>query len=443
MTTSPPPPNSAPATAQETKLTDERAVTIGWFFIHSYYDFYNNKIENIHKIYNKLASISHSKFPSETSDESNEIYKAKGIDAIKLRFKNDDVLDNSNRIVITNAAFEVSLEKNLLIVVYGEWSKNSSPYYQFSQTFLLTPAPGANDERFDVANDILRFENVDNVIKSIESTEVKEEPKEVAVEKEKDVEPVEEEKEEPKEEPKEETKEEPKEEPKEAEPVEEPVEDKSEPVEVKQSTPEVPASEASSSTPTSASTPVTSATSTMSPPAKPAAPLSWAALASQAAAAAPKAAKSPSIPTPAVAKSQPAKKSPATPTTSKFKKEEWFPIYIRGVKSINEKRLRDVLSKSFGELKFFRTNLDIALVDFVTQEAQQEALNAKEIKIDGISISLEPRGSKTGNNFHSTGKKQKEQKPQQFQSSPSELKRTKSEKKPSSTPKKSNTPKKD
>lgn len=475
MTVSSPQPNSGP----ETKLTDERAVTIGWFFIHSYYDFYNNKIENIHKIYNKLASISHSKFPTaKASQETNEIYKAKGIEAIKLRFKNDDVLDkNANRIVITNAAFEVSLDKNLLIVVFGEWSKNNSQYYQFTQTFLLTPAPGANDERFDVANDILRFNEVDNIIKSVEESkeetnhinQVKETNAEKAetgekientekvevAEKTSDSQPKLEQPEakpeatntDESEEKSDKTSESKPSEPKvsesKSEPITEPVEDKSESVPLKKSTQEVAEptetkSSEKSPTPTNSS-PSTTTSSTTTP----AAPLSWAALASQAAAKSTKPTP-PVAPTPSVTKPQPVKKSSA-PTTNKFKKEEWFPIYIRGVKTINEKRLRDVLSKSFGELKFFRTNLDIALVDFVTQEAQQDALNAKEIKIDGITISLEPRGSKTGNNYHNTGKKQKDQK-SSFQST-SDLKRNKSDKKSNninpnlSKPK--NTPKRD
>ena len=64
----------------------------------------------------------------------------------------------NNRIVITSACFEVSLEKNIIIVVFGEWSSNDEPYKQFTQTFVLVP--GKTDNTYDVANDILKFVSV-------------------------------------------------------------------------------------------------------------------------------------------------------------------------------------------------------------------------------------------------------------------------------------------
>ena len=84
----------------------------------------------------------------------------------------------------------------------------------------------------------------------------------------------------------------------------------------------------------------------------------------------------------------------------KFRKEDWYPIYIRGIRLLDEKELKDHLSKKFGELKFFKVNQNIALVDFVHQEAQRKALDAKETTLDGVTFALEPRESKTGNNFH-------------------------------------------
>lgn len=40
------------------------------------------------------------------------------------------------------------------------------------------------------------------------------------------------------------------------------------------------------------------------------------------------------------------------------------------------------------------------MCDFVLKEAQRKALDAKETTLDGVVINLEPRESKTGNNFH-------------------------------------------
>ena len=64
--------------------------------------------------------------------------------------------------------------------------------------------------------------------------------------------------------------------------------------------------------------------------------------------------------------------------------------------------MKDHLSKKFGELKYFKVNENICLADFVNQDAQRRALEAKETTLNGISISLEPRESKTGNSYHGT-----------------------------------------
>jgi UBP3-associated protein BRE5 len=454
MTTSPTP----PALESETVLLDEKASSIGWFFINKYYDFYNLGIDNIFKIYQKSATLSHGSFPGFPGGSANKIFKAKGIDAIKLRYKNDEITNN-NRIVITDAAFEVSMEKNILIVVFGEWAKGTPSYYHFTQTFLLTP--GANNNTFDVANDVLRFTSYDQIDQTSappptqvslsekmesEKPSIKPETKSQAVKAEST-------KPEPSKEP---TK--PEQKPdltkSEATKVESPKVDSgksdgkpeikklegSKPVETKQDTPEVgdsDESKAASSTPSTPSgpkpqttgshsqeTPSTSGskseaesnTASETGSSKLAAPLSWAALASQAAAVKPAKVAAPS---PAPKPAPPKKITPAAPN-GKFRKEEWFPIYIRGVRPIDEKNLKDHLSKTFGELKFFKTNLNIALVDFVTQEAQHKALETKEIEIDGVTISLEPRESKTGFNFHNNPKKQKDQK---------DVKRTRPEKK--------------
>jgi len=440
MTTSPPP----AALESEPVLLDEKASSIGWFFINKYYDFHNLGIDNIFKIYQKSATISHGSFPGFPGGSANKIFKAKGIEAIKLRYKNDEITNN-NRIVITDAAFEVSMDKNILIVVFGEWAKGTSSYYHFTQTFLLTP--GANNNTFDVANDVLRFTNYDQIDETSSapvaqaSLSEKTESEKPSTKPDTKSQPVKTDsaKPEPSKEP---TKSEQKPESTKSEPTKaespkvesgksdnKPETKKPEvtkPVEPKQDTPEVGDSEESKTTASAPSTPSGSKSETTGSqetpstsgskaesdssapeePSKPAAPLSWAALASQAAAVKPA-----KVPTPSAApKPAPPKKAVPTAPNGKFRKEEWFPIYIRGVRPIDEKNLKDQLSKTFGELKFFRTNLNIALVDFVTQEAQLKALEAKEIEIDGVTISLEPRESKTGNNFHNNPKKQKDQK---------------------------------
>lgn len=76
-------------------------------------------------------------------------------------------------------------------------------------------------------------------------------------------------------------------------------------------------------------------------------------------------------------------------------KEDWFPIYIRGVKDIDEDKLKNHLTKKFGEIKFFRVFVNIALCDFVEGDAQKKALEAKETEVDGYVIQLEVRESKT------------------------------------------------
>ncbi|EMG50145.1 hypothetical protein G210_4833, partial [Candida maltosa Xu316] len=148
------PPSSTPAP----QLTDERASEIGWFFIKSYYDFFVSKLDEIHKIYHAQASINHDSFPgseSETTDQVPVAYKAKGTEAIKETFSKYLSGSKNNRIVITSACFQVSVNQNIIIVVFGEWSANDQPFKQFTQTFVLVP--GKVENFYDVANDILRF----------------------------------------------------------------------------------------------------------------------------------------------------------------------------------------------------------------------------------------------------------------------------------------------
>ena len=82
-------------------------------------------------------------------------YKARGMDAIKETYAKYLSGSKNNRIVITSACFQLSLNQNIIIVVFGEWSTNDQPYKQFTQTFVLVP--GKHETNYEVANDILRF----------------------------------------------------------------------------------------------------------------------------------------------------------------------------------------------------------------------------------------------------------------------------------------------
>ncbi|KAG5419976.1 hypothetical protein I9W82_001856 [Candida metapsilosis] len=414
MTTSPTPvqeerkstPNSGTAPVKES-LSEERVSNIGWYFIKSYYDFYIAKLDVIHKIYHDNASILHDAFPEEgkkgngEDDELTTSYKAQGTDAIKKCFAEhlSGGGNDNNRIVITSATFQVSLEKNIIIVTFGEWSKNDSPFKQFTQTFVLTP--GKRESTYDVANDVLKFIE-SNGFK--DNQEVKDDKEEVAEEKpvateEKEeakpqpVENAEPEKEKVEEEVAPETIEEEKKEPAVEEPKTEET-PKSEPLEKEE---ESPKEEVKPEEPAK--------------PKSPPQPMTWADLAYQAVPASKPASKPTSKPTtsastaastPTSAKKAPVAATQSTGGSGKFKKDEWYPIYIRGIRTIDEKVLKDHITKKFGELKFFRTNQNIALCDFVYKEAQRKALEAKETTLDGVVINLEPRESKTGNNFHNS-----------------------------------------
>lgn len=439
MTTSPTPiqeerrqtPNAVTASTKgDQSLTEERVSNIGWYFIKSYYDFYIAKLDVIHKIYHDNASILHDAFPEEDrkkkdgddEDELTTTYKAKGTDAIKKCFAEhlSGGGNDNNRIVITSATFQVSLEKNIIIVTFGEWSKNDSPFKQFTQTFVLTP--GKRESTYDVANDVLKFiesngfknnqpvqdeskEGGSHVIEEKPAASVdggvsdekqepipdpiekKVEPEKKATDEEELAEAQKETEQEKKEPVAQENAEIKKEEAPKSEPLEKEEEKEQPPKEEKK--PEEPAK-------------------SKSPPQ----PMTWADLAYQAVPASkptskPTTSTSTATSTPTSTKKTPVavsqQQQPQSTTgggSGKFKKDEWYPIYIRGIRSIDEKVLRDHITKKFGELKFFRTNQNIALCDFVLKEAQRKALDAKETTLDGVVINLEPRESKTGNNFH-------------------------------------------
>ncbi|CAH6723743.1 hypothetical protein CLIB1444_19S00914 [[Candida] jaroonii] len=320
------------------KLGIERANSIGWLFIERYYEMYNSDITDLYKLYSNEASVSHGGLK-----KSEGLKKANGIDSIKLLFE-DLKVDNHNRIIIIDADIQVSVGDSILIIVNGEWSKNGSPYYQFHQTFVL--CKGATDSNFDIANDILRFIDYDykhELLKEPEIEEVKEVKQEPEVEKVEKVESVET-----------------------VEPIE--TAEATEP-ETHDESEEKPEDDDASG------------------------PFSWAALAATAKDKSPVITRSPSITKPSQPKPQPV---PQPTSNGKFRKEDWFPIYVRGCEDIPEKELKDHLTKEFGEIKFFRQNANIALVDFLHREGQKKALDAHKTKVKDSVILLEIRESKSG-----------------------------------------------
>lgn len=370
-------------------LLEKRASSIGWYFIELYYGFFNDGIDNIHKVYHPQASVSHSAFPNESSDRV--IEQAVGIEAIKKRFS--QVEPAQNKIVITSADIQVCLQDKILIVVYGEWSRNGGPFWQFSQTFLL--CPGKRENILDLANDVLRFVDYELFSAGAETAEeekVVEKPaeKEPAAEDEKTVEQAE-------------------------KPVEKteqvqvngekgPEKIKTEkPVAIKDQEPQhseaaEPVVSGSSAEPDASDKTINSRAEDSETPeaSEDKGPLTWAALAATAKETKAQASsKAASKKAPAATISSPPTTSvptaPAQSASGKYKKEDWFPIYIRGVKDVDENTLRDHLTKNFGPIKFLKPSMNIALCDFQDAESQRRALNAKETVVDGISILLEVR----------------------------------------------------
>lgn len=430
MTTSPqvgtpqpvaPAAGSPAASVGPAALLEKRASSIGWYFIELYYGFFNDGIDNIHKLYHPQASVSHLSFPSDGPEKA--LHQAVGIDAIRKRFTK--IEPAVNRIVISSADIQVCLQDKILIVVYGEWSRDNGPFWQFSQTFLL--CPGKRETILDLANDVLRFVDYnlfstgakEEDLAKAEKTE-KAERAERAGEKAEKMEKAGE---------------------KSAEKVaDEPISettgsDSDKPTAEKTRTEPEPTAYAESALEQADSVPSGSTGHGETAPSSVEAetnqqssesgkgeanhdgehsaepeetgapedkgPLTWAALAATAKETRAQAAKTAprKTSTPSVVSSPPTSGSAAVPVAGngalsgngKYKKEDWFPIYIRGVKDVEENSLRDHLTKNFGPIKFLKSNMNIALCDFQDAESQKRALNAKETTVDGIAILLEVR----------------------------------------------------
>lgn len=441
MTTSPPASNTVQPVNGEVNSQPD---SIGWLFIEKYYELYTKNINNLYVLYDKNASISHDKFPASEKSSSRVLYKAKGTDAIKDHFKADSNDAKKNRVVITSANFQFSVDKSILIVVFGEWSKGDSQYWPFSQTFLLT---SRKETVYDVVNDILKFVDFEEykpqvtVVKQQESTPVSNTPteNEESIPVTSDVtttevtEPAPLSKYEVSEEPKSES---------DTSAVENQAKTKvvaSDPIKENKAE-----SSKAKETLESAKTPEVVETSTVkedvkaveSKPVKPSSekvteskkseeskksdskpekeskqrnsnqPLSWADLAAKeppksaakiATVASPGAAKVAPAPSPIVKKASPPsvpvptiQNPPQAQANGKYKKEDWYPIYIRNVE-IDPEVLRQALIKEFGAIKFFKKNVKIALCDFENKEHQEAALKQKQMKIGENTVYLEPR----------------------------------------------------
>lgn len=396
-----------------TKLTIERARSIGWYFIESYYELYNKNIESLYKLYNLEASITHSESPSQKNQVT---CQAKGTESVKSLFNDLKSNQTKNKIIITNADIQICLGDNILIVVSGEWSKNGGDYYQFIQSFVL--CPGINETTFDIANDVLKFINHEFNHDLIVETpklngkangHVSEQQQQQQQQPTADGKP---------EEQKEKL-------PNKSSESEKPVKNENikETTPVKEETPaETPEPKSSDDEPVksketgsekdsippqeSVSSPQQEELSTESS----SGPISWAALAATARQKSPttkpatisgtspsqvNASTTSKTTSPSVANNKkPATQVPVALPNGKYKKEDWFPIYIRGCEELNEKVLKEHLVKQFGDIKFFRQNTNIALCDFFESEGQKKALETGKTTVSGITVSLEVRESK-------------------------------------------------
>lgn len=401
--------------------------SIGWLFIQKYYSTYTSECNKLFSFYGANASLLHDGFPK---SDVKTVNQAVGIDAIKTFFTTQAESTEQNKIVVSRADFQRSVEGSILIVVCGSWIRETA-MWQFVQTFVLSEKAKAV---YDIANDVMKvFDFSDLEEKPVVTNEVRAEAeKEAAV----------------------------------AEPVEngrvEEATEKPEDKEVRAEVEEVAVSEPKA--PAAASAPVPAASSA-SPAASrtPSAPVekaepekaskdtkaeakaeakaetkaeakpapknsekpTWANLAAIEPKNPPKntvvattAAKTATVaaapvkkPAQASATAAPTATAPLTATQqhqngNKFRKEEWYPIYIRNVE-VTEEELTAALIKQFGDIKFFKKSNRAALCDFRRKEDQQKALEAKEIVVNGNVILLEPRVHKPFNGNKAEFKKDK------------------------------------
>lgn len=411
-------PNQKVEEDENEKLSIE---SIGWLFIQKYYSTYTGEISKLFAFYDKDAALLHDEFPtgdSESSTSAKTVHLASGIDAIKKHFAAQTHVAEKNKIVVERAEFQKSVNDSILIVVCGSWKRGTSVLLQFVQTFVLK---AKEKTVYDVSNDLLKFIDLSEQFRESEVLEVdvsdlingngsvesvNEEAKD-AVQEEKKVQESTNTAAEKHVEEKQPA----------AEEIQPTTEAKSANSEKVEKTEEKAAAEQPEKSPESSSDkegddakaekPAPVDDKAQTPAYKP----TWANLA----AIEPKVPKGSATSSPTNSKSAPlpAKKSvsPAQPaqaaqatqatqavqaTNGKFKKEEWYPIYIRNIE-VDDEDLRGALVKQFGDIKFFKRSNKAALCDFRNKEDQQKALEAKEIVVKNNVIMLEPRVHKPFN----------------------------------------------
>lgn len=366
-------PPAAPQT-QDSDISEKLSVeSIGWLFVQKYYSTYAGEIEKLYAFYDQDASLLHDEI-SAAEEKTHTVHLASGTDAIRKHFQAQKELAEANKIVIERADFQKSVGDSILIVVCGLWKKGAGELLQFVQTFLLK---SKGKTVYDISNDLLKFVNLSETFSESEVKEV-ESNGNGAVEPEQEAEVVANEEV--------------------PETIEEPQAEKEE---VAVAEPKIEDSEPAEKIPESAPQPVESAPAAPETPSAPLVKPTWANLA----AIEPKTGKISQVSAP-VAKptAAPPKKatSPAQQPqqaqtgNGKYKKEEWYPIYVRNIE-VEDDELRTALVQNFGDIKFFKRSNKAALVDFKNKEDQQKALETKEIVINGNAILLEPRLLKSAN----------------------------------------------
>lgn len=396
--------NGSDSSTKEPELSIE---SVGWLFVKKYYSTYASAIDTLYSFYDKKASLLHDEFPTssdeDTPKQAKTVNLAAGFDAIKTHYEIQAKSEEKSKIVIESADFQESIGGSILIVVCGSWKRGSSNLWQFLQTFVLS-AKGTTV--YDVSNDVLRFfdlsedyQNRTIEINRVEAQKSKTEEDakaEVAVDTKTDA----------------------------------AVESASEEatmtaVEVEQTQSDIKGSddvkaeepsELASLTTVAPTTDITEDVANAKTEAIPKADgeiapqkHTWAALAAIQPKTSSKVASVPVSTT--VVKTTPPPPKSASPSqqqvsANKFKKEEWYPIYIKQVE-VDDEDLKNALIKQFGDIKFYKRNSKAALVDFKYKADQQKALEAKELIVKDNVILLEPRVHKAFNNFKQEGKKDK------------------------------------
>lgn len=382
--------------------------SVGWLFIQKYYKTYTSDLGKLFGFYDKEASVFHEQFPEEAPESFEPAEKvalvARSSEGIRVLFEGQ-ANQGKNKIVVESAAFQALVDGAIVIVVSGSWKRGLSPLWPFVQTFVLKAKSKAV---YDLANDILKFVDVGRVSRTVEkvvtakadTTEKETEETEAAQEEKKEEEKTEEAA----------STEQPASDaasngtaeaaeavaPQAAEPAEaaepakpaEPTEDGAEVAEsAKPTEAPTPASSGSENTTDTEKT----AVSTLRP--------TWATLAAiepKNVTGKPATATSTPKPAPPAARKQSTTPTETAVFNGKYKKEEWYPIYIKNV-DVEEDELRAALVRQFGDIKYFKKSNKTALCDFRRKEDQQKALEAKEMVLKVNTILLEPRIHKVAN----------------------------------------------